>query len=180
MSTTVTAARPHHWLLAASAATGGLLWLRYGSDRLHHSVCCRLQCWLNAVVARWQRRRRSAAGGDQQPHLAEVLFSSRRSSCCLNGSVSPDCRNNYCRSRIERRMLQLMNAAQHTLSVSMYFFTSQRLGDAVVAAHQRGVRVRVIGDKSMAYSNSSQLLRMAQKGERAFRFGRSGVQSHLL
>lgn len=152
-------------LYVAGAATGGLICLLYGKP-IFTRLPVRMQGWLSAL----SRLYRSPSTGTEPGQLNEVLFSSRKSSCCLNGTVAPDCSNAYCRSRIERSLLELMNAAQQTLSISMYFFTSQRLGDAVIAAYQRGVRVRVIGDKSMAYSKSSQLLRMAQKGEYQLQF----------
>lgn len=99
----------------------------------------------------------------EPPQLHEVLFTNRRSICCVE-SVSPHCRNDHCKTRNELRIIELINAARRTLSISMYMFTCKRLGNAVVAAHQRGVRVRVIGCKSMAYSTSSQLLRLSQLG----------------
>lgn len=99
-------------------------------------------------------------------HLNEVLFTCRRSTCCsIENGVAAGCCNPYCMARNEQRLTGLINAARRSLSLSMYFFTCRRLGDAVIAAHQRGVRVRVIGDKSMAYSKMSQLMRMSQMGE---------------
>jgi cardiolipin synthase len=49
-------------------------------------------------------------------------------------------------SGFEDRMIDLIGSAQTSLDLQMYLFTVDEIADAVVAAHQRGVDVRVILD----------------------------------
>jgi phosphatidylserine/phosphatidylglycerophosphate/cardiolipin synthase-like enzyme len=57
-------------------------------------------------------------------------------------------------------VLPLVNAATATLDIAMFYFTSQPIADAIVAAKQRGVAVRMVLDASgaaNAYSKHGQL-----------------------
>ena len=60
----------------------------------------------------------------------------------------------------DNAVLPLVNAATSTLDIAMFFFTSQPIADAVVAAKNRGVTVRLIidaGGAANAYSKHGQL-----------------------
>lgn len=93
--------------------------------------------------------------------LNEVHFTCPSSACCVEES-KPDCRNPNCKARNEKRLIELIEAAKHTVLLAMYIFTSKRLCDAIVAAHNRGVRVLIIGCRSMAYSSGSQMVLLAK------------------
>ncbi|MGN6108977.1 MAG: phospholipase D-like domain-containing protein [Kofleriaceae bacterium] len=47
---------------------------------------------------------------------------------------------------LQQRLTQLIDGAQRSLDVQMYLFTVSGLADRVIAAHQRGVAVRVLFD----------------------------------
>lgn len=49
----------------------------------------------------------------------------------------------------EALVLRVINAAQRSLQVQTYVFTSRPIASALVAAHQRGVRVEVLADAKM-------------------------------
>ena len=51
---------------------------------------------------------------------------------------------------LQARLTTLIDSAQHTLDVQMYLFTVKALADRIVAAHNRGVAVRVILDPDEA------------------------------
>lgn len=47
---------------------------------------------------------------------------------------------------IPRRLLDILYAAHSTLDICVFNITCNELADAVIAAHRRGVRVRIITD----------------------------------
>lgn len=47
---------------------------------------------------------------------------------------------------IEARLIAILDAATRTVDLTLYSFTDDQLGDAVIRAHQRGVLIRVIRD----------------------------------
>lgn len=96
--------------------------------------------------------------------LNEVRFTCPSSACCVE-EMKPDCRNPNCKARNEKRLIELIDSAQHTILLAMYIFTSKRLSDAIVAAHNRGVRVLIIGCRSMAYSSGSQMVLLEKHGK---------------
>src|SRR5262245_8954546 len=51
---------------------------------------------------------------------------------------------------LQTRIGSLIDSAQHTLDIHMYLFTVHALADKIVAAHQRGVSVRIILDPDEA------------------------------
>ena len=53
-------------------------------------------------------------------------------------------------------VIPLINAATQTLDIAMFFFTSQPIADAILAAQARGVAVRMVIDASGAANSYSQ------------------------
>lgn len=49
----------------------------------------------------------------------------------------------------EGALVNLVQEARHSIRVQIYLFTSRPLARALVAAHQRGVRVEVLADREM-------------------------------
>lgn len=64
----------------------------------------------------------------------------------------------------EQGILQVINNAQQEICIQAYSFTSQPIADALVAAFQRGVIVRVILDKSQMTAISSKRQTLQQAG----------------
>ncbi len=64
----------------------------------------------------------------------------------------------------DQAVIQLAGKAQSYLDAACYTFTLNTIADQLVAAKQRGVRVRVIVDKTQASQQSSQAQRLAAVG----------------
>ena len=58
----------------------------------------------------------------------------------------------------------MLREARQTLQVQAYSFTSESIAQALVAAHQRGVHVEVILDKSQQVERHSMAPRLVQAG----------------
>jgi phosphatidylserine/phosphatidylglycerophosphate/cardiolipin synthase-like enzyme len=65
---------------------------------------------------------------------------------------------------IDNAVLPLIDGAAHTLDVAMFFFTSEPIADAMLAAAERGVRVRTILDAEGASNRYSQHPRLCAAG----------------
>ena len=73
------------------------------------------------------------------------------------------------------KMLQAINDARHSIALGMYIFRQDHLGlkfvDALIAAHNRGVEIRVLVDGvGSGYFFSSVVYRLRRAGIRARRF----------
>ncbi len=54
--------------------------------------------------------------------------------------------------------------AEHTIYVQAYFFTSPTIAQALIMAHQRGVSVKILVDRSQLIAKGSQVKLVLQKG----------------
>jgi len=96
-----------------------------------------------AVVWLWV-----VVGAQQTPNcLVQALF------------VSPDVDG-----VIERELISLINWATSTLDIALYSFTDDQLEDAVVAAHRRGVKVRVLLDDSQEEASGGEYAKLVVAG----------------
>jgi phosphatidylserine/phosphatidylglycerophosphate/cardiolipin synthase-like enzyme len=56
-----------------------------------------------------------------------------------------------------RKLLDLCIGARQTLDISVFTISDNRLTDAIIAAHRRGIRVRIISDNDKAQDEGSDL-----------------------
>jgi phosphatidylserine/phosphatidylglycerophosphate/cardiolipin synthase-like enzyme len=78
---------------------------------------------------------------------------------------------------IDNAVLPLIYGSAHTLDIAMFFFTSLRIADAIIAARARGVVVRMILDASGAGSRASRHRKLCEAGV-AVRVETWGGKSH--
>jgi len=62
------------------------------------------------------------------------------------------------------RVVRAIEKAQTTIYVRMFAFTSKEVADALIRAHQRGVRVVVLCDRGQARQVASQTQRLKEQG----------------
>ncbi|GBF99930.1 MT associated signaling phospholipase D [Raphidocelis subcapitata] len=99
------------------------------------------------------------------PAGGEVLFFPDPAMPCRNGK---GCRRNNCTyahgdtSLI--RLLQWLGAAKQTLDVCVFSITCDELSEALLAAHNRGVRVRIISDNDQMATKGSDIERLKAAG----------------
>ena len=70
----------------------------------------------------------------------------------------------YMISRSTDRLLHYLNSPHYTIDICMYVITSIDLQNVIVKLKFRGVKVRVIIDADMAFSNGSALKRLEKHG----------------
>ncbi len=61
------------------------------------------------------------------------------------------------RDRIGRSIIAAIHHTRNSLDIAMFSFTDRRIEAAIVAAARRGVRVRVVADRSQAYDRHSEI-----------------------
>uniref|UniRef100_A0A1Q3EWG5 Mitochondrial cardiolipin hydrolase n=1 Tax=Culex tarsalis TaxID=7177 RepID=A0A1Q3EWG5_CULTA len=106
---------------------------------------------------RWASRRR--ARRHTEATLTEVFFANERSSRPDDAGVPMD----RFTSEHVQRIVDYLDRARLSVCLGMYIVTVDSVGDALIRARNRGVRVRVIGCASMAYSSGSQMVKMAEE-----------------
>lgn len=68
------------------------------------------------------------------------------------------------RDRIADRIIAAINRTRHTLDVAVYSITQPDLAAAIVGAHRRGVRVRIVSDKGQSLDEHSEVYYLRSKG----------------
>jgi cardiolipin hydrolase len=63
-----------------------------------------------------------------------------------------------------RQLLDLFIAARATLDISVFTISDDRLSNAIMAAHKRGIRVRIITDNDKAYDQGSDVFDLIERG----------------
>jgi len=65
-----------------------------------------------------------------------------------------------CRDEI----IRLINASKQTIDICVFTISDNKITQAILTAHQRGVRVRIITDNDKANDKGSDVYRMAKEG----------------
>lgn len=63
-----------------------------------------------------------------------------------------------------RQLLDLLVAAREALDISVFTISDDRLSDAIIAAHKRGIKVRLITDNDKAEDQGSDIFRLIDQG----------------
>lgn len=103
-----------------------------------------------------QRRARQRASS----HINEVYFTNERST---PANAPGQTMASFTTEHVGR-IVALLDRARVSINLGMYIITVSSIGDALLQAANRGVRVRVVGCSSMAYSTGSQMTRLANAG----------------
>nr|XP_033336322.1 mitochondrial cardiolipin hydrolase [Megalopta genalis] len=101
---------------------------------------------------------------EQEEDCTQIMFFSHRCSQCRIHSRSYLCPEKACPVEYLRQLENHINAAKDSLYMCMYLMTADTLSKAFVKALRRGVHVRVIMDKSMAYNSRGQAIPFHRNG----------------
>ncbi|XP_037828144.1 mitochondrial cardiolipin hydrolase [Lucilia sericata] len=74
------------------------------------------------------------------------------------------CPNPFCAAYNVGRLIEFVDSAKYSIDLAMYTFTSFELSQAFIRALKRGVLIRIISDKEMAYSSGSQIVSLTKAG----------------
>lgn len=89
-------------------------------------------------------------------------------NCYANNSrQARQCQNENCPSKLMAKILSKIAKAKISIDIAVYNFTNRDLARAIIKACQRGVRIRVIVDKSADANedNSSEVVEMLKNGK---------------
>jgi cardiolipin hydrolase len=76
-----------------------------------------------------------------------------------------------------RKLRELCTAARRQIDICVFTLADDRLAEAVLDAHERGVQVRILSDDDKRHDDGSDILRLAQAGI-AVRTDRSPAHMH--
>lgn len=95
--------------------------------------------------------------------FSAVLFTNDQSGCCLN--EGENCSNRYCMGRVYDAFEHHIDSARRLICIAIYMFTNQRICDAIIRAHKRGVIVRVIIDFKSFYAHQTKAMDLQKAGK---------------
>lgn len=105
------------------------------------------------------RRKEAARRRKLVDDLVVVVFTNERSSRADDVGVPMD----RFTSEHVQRIVEYVDRARVSVYLGMYIMTVDSIGEALIRAKRRGVRVRVIGCSSMSYSSGSQMSKLAEE-----------------
>lgn len=89
--------------------------------------------------------------------------------CCNpyeNNGNNQNCKK-YCKGKLLMKISNRINSAKSSICIAMYNFSNHLLADCVLRAHRRGVKIRLIIDKSTCENsdNKTQAKRLKNAGK---------------
>lgn len=103
-----------------------------------------------------------------QKHDESYFLMMNDSDCCdfplVNSPRLKKCKNKFCMTKLMKRIIDKIDESKSLICIAMYMLTNRRFGEGILRAHQRGVKVRLICDSSMAHSSNSQLNHLQEAG----------------
>ncbi|KAL1451586.1 hypothetical protein WDU94_005947 [Cyamophila willieti] len=94
-------------------------------------------------------------------NLCDVIFFVGRAGDCADHIIEKyDCPLPSCPAFKVRKMVSYIDAANSSIDICLYLMTNKTLGDAIIRAYKRGVKLRVISDGDMAFASGSQFVRL--------------------
>ena len=118
----------------------------------------------------WFKRRHRETESRTESSLCEVLFFPDRMIACKDHFIGDHgCSNLRCRFTHEPNSLsslyKYLASARTSLNVCVFVICCADLGDVIIDAHRRGVKVRVICDDEQVDITGSQIWRMRSEGK---------------
>lgn len=91
-------------------------------------------------------------------------------SCCdpyENPGASENCKK-YCMGKLLMKLMYRINSAKSSMCIAMYNFSNHRIADCILRAHHRGIKIRLIIDKSACENkdNKTQAKRLKSAGKK--------------
>ena len=117
----------------------------------------------------WVKRRRIETESKSRNELTQVLFFPDRLIACKDFFIGEHgCANLKCRFTHEQNSLSSLykhlSGSRSTLDVCVFVICCSDLGDVIISAHKKGIKVRVICDDEQADIPGSQIWRMRSEG----------------
>lgn len=102
---------------------------------------------------------------ETESDINEVMFTHNYKTCCTaTNTRDAKCTNIYCMSKKIDRIVGIIDAAEHSVSLCMNTFSLKQLSIAIINAHNRGVNVRAIAESSMCYNVYSSMRDLSGAG----------------
>ncbi|TYZ64521.1 hypothetical protein PybrP1_006037 [[Pythium] brassicae (nom. inval.)] len=125
------------------------------------------------VVVRLSPKGPSAGGKGAKSHagdsFVDVLFFPDPAMPCKRFRLPESCTRKNCKQIHDQgssllSFLEYLNNTKHTMDICVFTITCDEIADAVLAAHARGVKVRVITDDDQANGRGSDIQKFIDAG----------------
>lgn len=103
------------------------------------------------------------------PHIMEVIFTNDHTEEARVQNVPYIDVGNIAdfTPRNMGRIISMLNSAERSIDAAVYLFNVKELGRAMIDAHRRGVKVRMVGCKSMAGATGTQFPELQSAGKKS-------------
>lgn len=87
--------------------------------------------------------------------------------CTMNDLNSNRICTKYCMRKLLLGILDRISTAKRSICIAMYNFTNYKIADSLLQAHRRGIKIRLVTDKSTCRNkeNRTQAKRLKDAGE---------------
>lgn len=99
-----------------------------------------------------------------EPEWSDVVIFNEQPNSCPGIHTDPVCRKRICESCRTNRLIHYINAAKYTIDLAHLTFSHRAIYVAVVAAHDRGIRIRIVTDSQMLSVRGSVIHRLWSLG----------------
>ncbi|XP_030751481.1 mitochondrial cardiolipin hydrolase-like isoform X2 [Sitophilus oryzae] len=105
-------------------------------------------------MKKYERLKAKLREQEDESYYECIFFGPTNFSCRPHLIGKQDC-GDYCSYTYLQRLIHYLNSAKSSISMCMYTLTLNQIAAILVTASQRGVRVRLITDKTMSKSTVS-------------------------
>lgn len=152
----------HYGKLTISALVCILLCKNYQLQGRLHKAKKRKNILLTKLATAVEKFKRTS-GKEKQEYLCDVIFFDGRAGNCADHVVEKlDCPLQSCPAYKIRKIISYINAATTSLDLCIYVFRNKTLGNAILRAQKRGVKVRVISDEDKVFAHGSEVNRFVK------------------
>lgn len=96
-----------------------------------------------------------------------VKINDPKCNCLSQRPIKSTCDSTYCPHKMMKKIISKIDEATESIDIAMYNFTNSDLARVIIRARQRGVKIRIIVDKSTYEnedSNQSQAATLLRNG----------------
>lgn len=126
---------------------------------------CAVPLFLKFLIKLKYKRPKQNLENNINSYFYHVLNRNHRNFNCVNHSLKEtiEC-SDSCAILEINRLVSFISSAKNSISLCMYITTLKSVHEALIKAHERGVRVRMISDKIMLKEISARHKRLTELG----------------
>ncbi|XP_019878636.1 uncharacterized protein LOC109606534 [Aethina tumida] len=119
---------------------------------------------IQEILKRQIEKKRNKLKTEHNNYYHELVFISMKQFKCRGHIIKNTECGDSCGTTQLRRMIKFISSATICISCCVYMFTSEEITEALIEAHRRGIKIRIITDEGLRVHKSSKLDTWIQNG----------------